>query len=346
VRRAVFLYNPRSGGRRRHRMAEIEAAMQAARAAGYETTASETRSAKDAAEQARAAVASGCDAIFACGGDGTVHDLLQGMAHSQVPLAIIPQGTANALAHDLGIPRDPARAARAALNGTPRRIALGRLTCTGFDGAPVARYFTVAAGIGADAALFHQLGSEFKSRFGMAAYVAKALHLWLTMKMPFFEVETAVEIKNEAKNETTSAAPGNPRTAQVTELLAVRISDFGNVLRRLAPGAALDREQLRLVQFQTSSRLRYLAYVLRGLFGLRCQVPRIELSDATRVICRPLSVAMATGNEAAPAQVFVYVEADGELLGTLPAEITIEPDALTLLAPSIRQFDNAFTSAI
>jgi diacylglycerol kinase family enzyme len=326
----VFLYNPRSGGHRRHRMAEIEAAMQVARAAGYETTASETRSASDAADQARAAVASGCDVIFACGGDGTVHDLLQGMAHSQVPLAIIPQGTANALAHDLGIPLHAGRAARAALTGAPRRIALGRLTCTGFDGAPVARYFTVAAGIGADAALFHQLGSEFKSRFGMAAYVAKALHLWLTMKMPFFEVET------------TGPATGETRRTQVTELLAVRIRDFGNVLRQLAPGAALDREQLRLVQFQTSSRLRYLAYVLRGLFGLRCQVQRIELSDATRVICRPLSGEAATPG--APTNIFV--EADGELVGTLPAEITIEPDALTLLAPAIRQFDNAFTSAI
>ena len=60
----------------------------------------------------RAAVARGCDTVFACGGDGTIQDVAQGLVGSSAALAILPLGTANVLAHDLGIPRDAAAAAR------------------------------------------------------------------------------------------------------------------------------------------------------------------------------------------------------------------------------------------
>ncbi len=313
LRRVAVLYNPRSGGRRSRRMAEIEAVTAVLRSAGIESIVAETRSSAEAGSQAREAVASGVDAIFVCGGDGTVHDVLQGMVGSAVPLGIIPQGTANALAHDRGVPSNAAKAARAALTAEPLRVALGKLECNGLDGNPVTRYFTVTVGIGADASLFYQLtnqqlGHNFKARFGMAAYVIKALQIWLTQRMPYFEAELDAGEK-----------------ARVTELLAVRIRDFGNVLRELAPGASLSRNDLRLVLFRTHRRLNYLGFVLRGLFGLRVQVPGIEFRDSTRVVCCELEGSASSSR--------TYIEADGELVGCLPATITIVPDALTLLAP-------------
>jgi len=117
----------------------------------------------------------------------------------------------------------------------------------------------------------------------------------------------------------------------VTELLAVRIRNFGGVLQELAPGASLDRNDLRLVVCRTSSRASYLMYVVRGLLGQRWNVGGVELVHADSVSCayslQPAALAGYTGPR-------VYVEADGELIGTLPAEISILPGALTILAPN------------
>jgi diacylglycerol kinase (ATP) len=311
MKKAVLLYNPRSGNRHERRPAEVEAAASVLRATGVETATIPTRSASDTAEQARQAVAQGCDTVFACGGDGTVHDVLQGVVGTQAALGIIPQGTANALAHDLGLPLSPVAAARAALTAMPKRIAVGRVSFQDLSGNSASRYFTVTLGAGMDAYLFHRLDPSLKVRFGMLSYYLKAKWLWLTHPMPSFAVEF-------------TEASGNKRQASVSELLAVRIRNFGGVLRELAPGASLDRNDLRLVLFHTRSRLRYLGYVVRGLMGARWNVRGIELVHSSRATCEPLPSANATP---------VYVEADGEILGTLPAEITVVPDALTILMP-------------
>jgi diacylglycerol kinase family enzyme len=117
------------------------------------------------------------------------------------------------------------------------------------------------------------------------------------------------------------------RQVDVTEMMAVRIRNFGGVLQELAPGASLDRDDMRLVFCRTARRAAYLAYVTRGLLHLPCSVPGIDLAHSTRVACQYSS------SSTTPAQRKIYVEADGELLGTLPAEITVVPDALTILAP-------------
>jgi diacylglycerol kinase (ATP) len=308
MRKAILLYNPLSGRCRGRRSADIEAALAVLQSAGVAAEAAPTRAASDATDQTRQAIADGCDTVFACGGDGTVHDVLQGLVGTNAALGVIPLGTANSLAHDLRLPLSPAEAARAALTAKPRRIAVGRIEYQDFDGKPAARYFTVAVGIGVDAHLFYKLNPLAKRHFGMAAYCAKATRLWLTHKMENFAVETGEE----------------SRHAEVSQLLAVRIRDFGGVLRQLAPGASLDRDDLRLVLFRTRSRIAYLRYVLRGLFGTNWKVPGIELLHSTSAICR--DVASASGTKPR-----IFVEADGELLGTLPAEISVVRDAVTLL---------------
>jgi diacylglycerol kinase (ATP) len=307
MRKAMVLYNPLSGRRRESRVADVEAALSVLLKAGVKASAAPTRAASDATDQTRQALAAGCDTIFACGGDGTVHDVLQGLVGTDAALAIIPLGTANSLAHDLGLPLFPVDAARAALTAKPRRIAVGQISYQDFSGNRATRYFTVLVGIGVDAHLFYKLAPLAKRRFGMAAYCAKAIRLWLTHRMETFEVE----LKEES------------RQANVSQLLAVRIRDFGGVLRQLAPGASLDRDDLRLVVFHTRSRVAYLRYVLRGLFGTNWNVPGIELLHSTSATCRTAS------RNAKPR---IFVEADGELLGTLPAEISVVQDALTLLA--------------
>jgi diacylglycerol kinase family enzyme len=321
MRKAALFYNPDSGGSRVRRQAALESVLALLRGANVEAELVLTRSSAHAEEQARQAVLAGCDTVFACGGDGTIHNILQVLAMSPVALAILPMGTANALAHDLGLPMNPVAAAAAALHAAPRRVALGRIQYLDLDRQPGTRFFIIAAGAGVDAHLFYKLHAGTKQRMGMAAYYAKAWQLWFTHPMTRFRVEFAETGSDE------------PRRADVTELMAVRICNFGGVLQELAPGASLERDDVRLLFCRTASRLAYLLYVTRGLLRRNWKVPGIELAYSGRVSCQYLRASASTSGPQ-QAKPKVYVEADGELVGTLPAEITVVPDALTLLAPS------------
>jgi YegS/Rv2252/BmrU family lipid kinase len=313
MRKAALLYNPDSGGSRQ-RQRELQAALAILRTGGVEAELFPTDSREHAEEEIRRAIGAGCDTIFACGGDGTIHNIAQVLAHTPVALAVLPMGTANALARDLGIPRRVPAAAKGALQGETRRIALGRVTCDGMNGVSTTRHFVITAGIGVDAHLFYKLHSGTKQRLGMAAYYAKAWSMWFNYHMTRFRVEYS------------EVGIGVAKSADVTELLAVRIRNFGGVVRELAPGASLDRNDMRLIFARTASRAAYLAYVTRGLLGANWKIPGVELAYSTKASCSSLS-----SGESVPRR--IYVEADGELIGTLPAELSIVPDALTLLAP-------------
>src|SRR5580698_4195158 len=228
MRKAALLYNPDTGGSGRRRLRELESALALLRDAGVAADLIPTESRDHAGVATRQAIASGCDTIFACGGDGTIHNIAQVLAKSAVTLAILPMGTANALAHDIGLPMSVTEAVQAALQAAPRRIALGRVQYTNPQGVPGSCYFVVAAGVGVDAHLFYKLHSGTKQRMGMTAYYAKAARLWFTYAMPRFTAEYL-----ETGADTLMRA-------QVTELMGVRIRNFGGVVQELAPGASLD----------------------------------------------------------------------------------------------------------
>jgi len=306
MRKALLLYNPLSG-RRRDCAGDVQAAAGALKARGVEVSCASTEGPGLAIEQVRQAIQDGYDTVFACGGDGTIHEVAQGLVGSEVALGIIPLGTANSLASDLALPSSPVAAATLAFEASPRRIAVGRVEFRRVDEGTSSRFFLVTAGIGVDAHLFYKLNPRAKRRLGVAAYYVKALHLWLTHKMEPFEVAVSPD-----------------RRGPVSQLLAVRIRNFGGALRELAPGASIEREDLRLVLFHTRSRAAYFSYVLRGLLGARWKIPGIELLHTTEVKCQ------------APQSSRIFVEADGELLGMLPAQISVVPDALTILAPANR----------
>jgi diacylglycerol kinase family enzyme len=320
MRKATILFNPNSGrgGKRKDR--ELDIAIGMIQSAGVHTELTVCRSSQEATIHARYAVASGSDTVFACGGDGTLHDVIQGLAGTPVALAILPFGTANALAHDLGLPIRPSEAAEALVNGDLRRIPLGRIEYHDLQGKATARYFTVAAGIGVDAHLFYKLTADLKNRSGMAAYYLKAWQLWATHRMRRFEVEYV--------NGT-----GDKQTALLTELLAVRIRFFGNILRELVPGASLDLPDLRTVMCQTASRNAYLQYVAAALLGWRKRnIKGIDLVSCSEIVCRLPEAARDKDNR----EDRVYIEADGELLGRLPARMTMVPDALSLIVPAAK----------
>jgi YegS/Rv2252/BmrU family lipid kinase len=321
MRKAVLLYNPDSGGNRSRRLNEVQSALAILRNAGVEADLVLTESTAHAGEHASRAIAEGCDTVFACGGDGTIHNILQVLAQTNVALAILPMGTGNTLAHDLKLPLKVTAAAEAALRATPRRIALGRIQFLDLKGNTGIRHFVVTAGVGVDAHLFYKLNNGIKQRWGMTAYYLQAWHLWWTYPMTRFHADYV------------EAGESEPCHADLTELMSVRIRNFGGVLRELAPGASLDRDDLRLVLCHTASRFAYLTYVTQASLGLRRAVKGIELVHSKNVACKYLQPDIA-GEASADQHSTIYVEADGELLGTLPVEITAVPDALTVLAPA------------
>jgi diacylglycerol kinase (ATP) len=318
MRKAALLYNPDSGGSGTKRLKKAESALAVLQSAGVKADLVASESRDRAGELARQAMDAGCDTILACGGDGTIHNIAQALANTSAALGVLPMGTANALAHDLRLPRDLAAAARALLKATPRRIALGQVKYLGPQGSIDSRYFVITAGVGVDAHLFYKLLTGEKQRIGMAAYYAKAWHMWFTYPMTRFQVSYC--------DQDSQGSPPEFKSGALTELLAVRIRNFGGVLREFAPGASLERNDMRLILCHTDKRLSYLAYVTRGLLGGGWRIPGIELVHSKKVSCE-YQAASSVNNRR------IYVEADGELLGTLPAEITIVPNALTLLMP-------------
>jgi diacylglycerol kinase family enzyme len=323
MHKVTILFNPNSG--RRGRDTELNHAIGIIQSAGVRTELTVCRSSQEATDNARCAVADGSDTVFACGGDGTIHDVIQGLAGTPVALAILPFGTANALAHDLGIPLRPSAAAQVAVEGRVRRIPLGRIDYEDFTGKSSARYFTVAAGIGVDAHLFYKLTAALKKRSGMTAYYLKAWQLWATHRMRKFEVEY-------------SNGTGHKQRALLTELLAVRIRFFGNILRELVPGASLDCGDLRAVMCRTASRNAYIQYVAGALIGRQWKIDGIDLVSCSEVVCQlPEKGASKDHSDFRSehhSEDRVYVEADGELLGRLPARMTMVPDALSLVVPA------------
>ena len=311
MRRVALIYNPASGQYSARRKAAIEQTLAVLREAGIAVEALETKKAGDATIHARQAISDGCDAVLACGGDGTVHEILQSLVGSDVALGVIPLGTANALAANLGLIGAPAKVARKLLDAVPTRISVGRIHYQDHGGNPNSRYFVVAAGIGADALVISRMDAGLKRRLGYALYLVECFRTWATFSFPYFEAALP-----ENGN-------GGGRVVDVSQLLAVRVRSFGGVLNKLAPGASLNNGNLSLLAFKTQSRMRYLKFLLAALAGRHTFNGVVELLETPSIECRAHNGALES----------LLVEADGEVLGHLPVRLEVVPQSLTLLVP-------------
>jgi YegS/Rv2252/BmrU family lipid kinase len=311
MRRVALIYNPVSGQYSARRRAAIEQTLAVLREAGVAVEALETKKAGEATIHARQAMSDGCDAVVACGGDGTVHEILQSLVGSDVALGVIPLGTANALAANLGLIGAPAKVARKLLEAAPTRISVGRIHYQDQSGNPGSRYFIVAAGIGPDALVMSRMDAGLKRRLGYALYLVECFRTWATFSFPYFE---AVLPEN---------GNGGGRAVDVSQLLAVRVRSFGGVLNTLAPGASLNNGKLSLLAFKTQSRLHYLKFLLAAMAGRHTFKGAVELLETPSIECRAHNGAGET----------LFVEADGEVLGFLPVRLEVVPQSLTLLVP-------------
>ena len=101
IKDALLIYNPASGGRRHRRFEEIERAARLLKDAGIATELAPTAAPRAAQAMAAKAVEQRRGMVIACGGDGTINEVINGLAGSRVPMALLPAGTANILAKNL-----------------------------------------------------------------------------------------------------------------------------------------------------------------------------------------------------------------------------------------------------
>ena len=197
-----------------------------------------------ARELTKAAVARGARLVMAWGGDGTINEVASALAFGDVPLGIIPAGSGNGLARQLGISRKPAEAIRHAIDAAPRQIDVGEMND---------RLFVNLAGIGFDAHVAWKFHAQGSGRRGLITYASIAARALMNYQPATYTIRAAGEDE-----------PG--ATVRAVLVTVANSPEFGNGAV-IAPGARVDDGLLDLVVFEERSRLRTIAQLPRLFNG-------------------------------------------------------------------------------
>jgi diacylglycerol kinase (ATP) len=321
MRTFALVYNLSCGTKRQARR-RLEDLRYAFRIRGVDLRTYCTSAPSCASAVVRAAMSSGCEAVLAAGGDGTFNELLQAamLEPNSLPLGIVPFGSGNVLAQEVGVGGDVSHIAEQIVHASPTRVPVGLLSCV-TDGAGARRYFTVAAGIGADARVICGVNLAWKKHLGIGAYYTEALRqlLFSPKPMPLFRARF------------TDLHTGEPREITVSQLIVERVGYFSSPLITGNGTPALLSDTFRLILFRTQQRNTFFRYGIRLLarrFGATPgAIANVEVVHAASVICEPLPGML--GEE-------VLTEVDGEMVGGLPATLTLLPGAIQLMLPTPR----------
>jgi diacylglycerol kinase (ATP) len=310
IQDALLIYNPTSGRRQHRRFAEIERAVRILKDAGIRTELAPTTAPMSATVIARQAVQQGRGMVIACGGDGTNNEIVNGLAGSNVPMAVLPAGTANILAKELRIPWDIPHASRFIPDGVVRRIALGvAIPLNGQHSEELpreGRYFLSVGGAGPDGAIVNAVHGGLKKTAGIVAYWAEGMRQLVRYDFPEMRIRSA----------------GEERRATI--VVVGRTVNYGGPFK-ITTGANLFEDSFELLTNNARSRFRYLACLPALWLGKLRTIEGIEAWKATEAICEP--------DGAGP----VFAQVDGEPIGTLPLTFRIVPDALSLVTPAARK---------
>ncbi len=294
--RLFVIQNPVAGTRRPERLHRRLQTELAARDVSYEHV--YTRERGHGAELVRQALEAGFDRILVAGGDGTIREAVSSLAGSRAALALLPVGTGNQLAANLGIPKSLRGCVSVALGGRVRDIDLGLI-----DGRP----FAAIAGAGFDARVV-QPDSRIKRRFGYLAYVHAATAAVLAPRLAAIQVRVDDrEISGRGigvmvMNMPGLTAPGLPRPVTIV------------------PGGRMDDGKLDGLIIAASTRRECLSALGSILRRRQQSSPLFEFFRG-----REIQV------EADPP---FPVQADGEQLGKTPFRVKVWPGALRVLVPA------------
>jgi len=304
LRNALLIHNPNAGNGGAGRRQMLDQARRILSSGGIEAELVETRGPGDATQMAQQATMEGRQLVIACGGDGTLNEVVNGLAAEQnghrVPLALLPGGTANVLAKELNLPWDIPGAAEKLIHGQLKDIALG--LATPLEQPDKKRYFLSVAGAGPDGMIVYAIDLDLKARVGILAYWWQGAREVFRYKFPHFRVI------------------GDKQKINATLIVVGRTKHYGGPFK-ITTEADLYEDKFELMALTTQSGFRYLSYIpslwlqkLRGTDG-------VHFWKSSSVVCEPL--------DSNP----VYAQIDGEPLARLPVEFKIVPRALKLLVP-------------
>lgn len=271
------------------------------------TTSVRTSRAGETAALVRAAIASGAERIVVAGGDGTVHEAANALAGTQVDLAVIPHGSGNDYARSLGVPFEIEAAAAFALKAPALPTDAGEVVCATENEGEARRIFLNIAEAGFGAEVVRLVRSTVRFAPAWVAYQVAILAALATLRT----------------NPVRLSADGQePSNAGSTNLIVGLGQYFGAGLHPL-PDALLDDGLFEIAHIRDATRLDIARHAPMLKHGIPPGHPKVERSQ-----CRTLRVEGAAN---------VPVEADGELLGCLPATFTVLPAALRVVRkPSTR----------
>jgi len=287
----VIIVNPTAhNSPKRARIAEADEWL---RANGWTAEWMETAGPGDATRLAAKAAERAVPLLFVCGGDGTLNEAVNGLAGSETALAVIPAGTVNLWAREAGLLKKPVEAVRLAVEGTRRRVDLGRAG---------SRYFLLMAGYGLDAAVAHRVSHGVKGTLGAAAYALSAVR----------------QAWSYCGSAVTVSMDGERRAMNALMLVAGNTRNYAG-LTQITRAAFVDDGRLDLCLYEGRGRWDILWLALLTLLGqhgrsrkvIQRRVDRLELTWETPLLA----------------------QLDGEAIPESPSEVTVAPGALWVMTP-------------
>jgi YegS/Rv2252/BmrU family lipid kinase len=295
--RALIVLNPAAGQEDPLRVRRLLGGAFAVRGAPFDLV--ETAGAGDAERFARDAVRLGYRAVVAVGGDGTVAEVITGLAGTDVPLAVVAQGTGNQVACNLGIPRDVEGAVEVAVHGVPAPMDLGQLA----DG----RYFALMAGAGWDAEVMTVATRELKDRWGFGAYLYAGLRKAIAPPSALYTITA------DGREFTVSAA-----TVIVANVGQI-VYDMLPVDLRIGPGVSFHDGMLDVCIFAPRTLSDVAAVLWRVARGQ-------YVGDDRMIYLRARDVRIDSETP-------VVTQVDGDVVGETPLEVHAVERAVRVLVP-------------
>jgi len=315
LQNALLIHNPNAGHGGAKRRRSLDEARRIFAAVGIEVDLAETKGPGEATEIAQRATIDRRDLVVACGGDGTLNEVVNGLAGPsnghRVSLALLPAGTANIFAKELSLPWDIPHAARRLVRGKVVDIALG--LATPLREPEKRKYFLSVAGAGPDGRIVYSIDLELKARLGILAYWWQGAREIFRYDYPHFRV-----VIGGQSSDASLAIVG-------------RTKHYGGPFK-ITTLADLYENQFEVMTLSTRSGLRYLSYLPTLWLGKLRGTRGVFFLKTDSLVCEPL--------HGKP----VHAQVDGEPLGRLPVEFKIVPGALKLLVPEVAGMNGRSTA--
>lgn len=286
--RFLIVFNPAAGHARRQPVDSIVATL---RSKGHDVDIHETRGPGDAMT-ALPGMAGGYDVVVAAGGDGTVNEVINGLeGQPDITLGLIPCGTTNVLATELGLPGSPEKIAAVLAGGQTRLIHPGSVN---------GRRFGMMVGVGYDAWVVEGVDAALKKKIGKLAYVLSMLR----------------ELRRFGQQRYLLELDGQPHEAGSAVLTLGRHYAGSYILAR---DARIDRADMDVVLVQTKSAAAFLLMLFALPLGLASRLPFMKTVKA-----KTARISLVGGTSET-------LQADGDIAGTLPATVSVSTSALRVL---------------